>query len=254
MIRPICKKLLMVAALTAVCFVLSSGSASAFHGHRYGHGGWYGYGYGCGYGWGYGSVYGWGSGYYPGYVYTGSCCSPCATNWGWNSCWNSGWSCWSSPNYSSWQGPYYNCWSNRGYGYYGAPSGCCSAAAVATPTIAGRQTPFARTAASALAKAPERASGYRAPRDGVLLSIDVPEDARVYVDGTLTKTAGTHRQYICSGLLPGNSYAYQVRAVVTRNGKEVSDTRVVRFRAGETRDLAFDLVGHPAAVVAARLR
>jgi uncharacterized protein (TIGR03000 family) len=112
----------------------------------------------------------------------------------------------------------------------------------------------ARTPAPALAKAPKPATSYRPTQDGVLLSIDVPEDARVYVNGTLTKTVGTHRQYACSGLLPGNGYKYQVRAVVTRNGKELSDTQVVRFRAGETRDLAFDFGGRPSAVVAARLR
>jgi uncharacterized protein (TIGR03000 family) len=108
--------------------------------------------------------------------------------------------------------------------------------------------------APALAQASRPTVSYRPSKDDVLLSIVVPEDARVYVNGLLTKTPGTHRQYACSGLLPGKSYAYQVRAVVTRNGKELSDTRVVRFRAGETHDLAFDFGLRPAAVVAARLR
>jgi uncharacterized protein (TIGR03000 family) len=105
-----------------------------------------------------------------------------------------------------------------------------------------------------VAQAPTPTAGQRPPQDGVLLLIDVPQDAQVYVDGTLTKTPGAHRQYVCSGLLPGKSYAYHVRAVVTRNGKQLSDTRVVRFRAGETRDLAFDFGARPAAAVAARLR
>ena len=250
MLRHLWRKLLMVAALAAVCFVLSSSSARACHGHRYGYGGWQGYGcsYGCSYGWGYGSGYGWGYGCYPGYAYTTSYCSPCGTGcgWGWNSCWGSGWSAWSSPCYSS--------WCNRGYSCYGAASGCCGAAAVTRPTVAGQPTPFARTTASVLAKASKPTGSYLPSTDGVLLSIDVPADALVYVNGMLTKTPGTHRQYICSGLLPGKSYAYQVRAVVSRNGKELSDTKVVRFRAGESHDLAFDLGDRPAAVVAARLR
>jgi uncharacterized protein (TIGR03000 family) len=105
-----------------------------------------------------------------------------------------------------------------------------------------------------VAKAPAPSTDDRLPQDGVLLSLDVPHDARVYVNGTLTKTSGTHREYVCSGLLPGGRYAYRVQVVVTRNGKERSDTRVVRFRAGETRDLAFDFEAHPATTVAARLR
>ena len=252
MLRPTRGKLLMVAALAVACLMLLSGSALAFHGHR-AHGGWYGSGYGYGHGcgggcggWGYGSGYGWGNGSYSGYGYPSSYCSPCGTGWGWNSGWNS---CW-----GSWNSSFYGSWSSPGYSYYGAASGCCSAAVVARSTVGWQQTPLARTPAPVLAQASKPAASYRPAHDGVLLSMDVPEDARVYVNGTLTKTAGTHRQYACSGLLPGNSYTYQVQAVVTRNGKELSDTQVVRFRAGETRDLAFDLGGHPVAVAATRLR
>ncbi len=236
------RKPLMVAALAAVCLMLSSSSALAGCGHwRAVHGGWHGYGYGAGYGYGYGYGYGWGcgSGYYSGCAGTASYGSPWATGCGWgcNSCWNSSW----SAGYA----PYYDSWNSPGYWNYGSASSCCGTAAVARRTVVAQQAP---------AEALKPTASYRPTQDGVLLTIDVPQDARVYVNGTLTKTAGTHRQYACSGLLPGNSYTYQVRAIVTRNGKELSDTQVVRFRAGETRDLAFDLGGRPPAVIAARLR
>jgi len=71
------------------------------------------------------------------------------------------------------------------------------------------------------------------------LAVDVPEDARVYVNGTLTKTPGTHRVFISRGLASGYQYTYEVRAVVDREGKELSDTRVVHVKAGATADVAF---------------
>jgi len=96
-------------------------------------------------------------------------------------------------------------------------------------------------------------AGRRLPTDAALLSVVVPQDAKVYVNGMLTRTPGTHRQYVSYGLQPGYGYTYEVRAVVTRNGEELSDTQIVRVRVGETRDLAFDFRARADAVVAARL-
>ena len=101
--------------------------------------------------------------------------------------------------------------------------------------------------------APKPTTSRSLPRDAAMLAVVVPEDARVYVNGMLTKTPGTQRQYVSYGLRPGYGYTYEVRAVVTRDGKELSDTQMVRVRAGETRDLAFDFRARADAVVAARL-
>jgi uncharacterized protein (TIGR03000 family) len=96
-------------------------------------------------------------------------------------------------------------------------------------------------------------AGRSSLQDGVMLSVAVPQDAQVYVNGVLTKTPGTYRQFVSYGLLPGYRYTYQVRAVVTRNGEQLSDTQVVRVGVGEARDLAFNLSARPAAFVAVRL-
>jgi uncharacterized protein (TIGR03000 family) len=79
-----------------------------------------------------------------------------------------------------------------------------------------------------------RRTGQRA-----LLSVNVPEDAAVYVNGRSTKTPGTHRRYVSYGLQPGYNYTYEIKAVVNRGGRELTDTQVVHVRAGQTRDLAF---------------
>jgi uncharacterized protein (TIGR03000 family) len=79
----------------------------------------------------------------------------------------------------------------------------------------------------------------------------VPADAAVYVNGRLTTTPGTHRRYLSRGLVPGYGYTYNIRAVVTRDGKELNDTRVVEVSAGENRQVAFNFDQAPSQDLAA---
>lgn len=74
-----------------------------------------------------------------------------------------------------------------------------------------------------------------------MLSVDVPADAKVYVNGIATKTTGEHRQYVSRNLIEGSNYTYEIRAVVVRNGKTVEETKTINLRAGENSSLAFDL-------------
>jgi len=72
------------------------------------------------------------------------------------------------------------------------------------------------------------------------LAVNVPADAAVYVNGLLTKTPGTHRRFVSRGLVRGYGYTYNIRAVVKRDGKELSDTHVVHVQAGEKKQVAFN--------------
>lgn len=82
----------------------------------------------------------------------------------------------------------------------------------------------------------------RAARAGkALLSVTVPNSARVLINGHLTRTQGTHRQYISPGLKAGNQYVYHVRAELERDGKTFSDSKVVRLQAGQMVSVAFPL-------------
>ena len=83
------------------------------------------------------------------------------------------------------------------------------------------------------------------------MSVVVPEDARVYVNGILTSTPGTHRRYVSHGLMPGFRYTYEIEAVVNRSGRLIRDSHVVSVRAGETRDLALNLSDSPSATAVA---
>ncbi len=73
-----------------------------------------------------------------------------------------------------------------------------------------------------------------------LLTVTVPEDAKVYVNNRLTKTPGTRRTYVSRGLVDGFDYTYEIRAEIERDGKTVTRSRVVNLRAGQRADVAID--------------
>jgi uncharacterized protein (TIGR03000 family) len=78
------------------------------------------------------------------------------------------------------------------------------------------------------------------PRGKAILSLDVPVDARVYINDKLTKTDGTLRSYVSRNLIRGQEYRYRVKVVSDVDGKEVTKTRVVTMRGGESNDVAFN--------------
>ncbi len=73
------------------------------------------------------------------------------------------------------------------------------------------------------------------------LVVNVPADAKVFVNGLPTTSTGSQRTYVSKGLVPGQTYTYEVRAEVVRNGKTVSDTKSVKLTAGQEYAVAFSL-------------
>ena len=92
--------------------------------------------------------------------------------------------------------------------------------------------------------------GARRLGDSTVLAVRVPTDARVYVNGMLTRTPGSYRQYVSRGLAPGRSYTYEIRAEVDRDGRQVSETQTVTVQAGDMRQTAFRLDPHATPQVA----
>ncbi len=82
--------------------------------------------------------------------------------------------------------------------------------------------------------------------DSVLLSVTVPADAKVIINGHQTKTTGTSRSYVSRGLRWGHRYKYEIRAEVDRDGQQSSDTKVVYVTAGQKSRLAFHFAVPPA--------
>jgi len=77
------------------------------------------------------------------------------------------------------------------------------------------------------------------PANSGLLTIWVPYDAKVKINGLATKSIGSRRQYVSHGLQPGFSYRYEVHAEVVRDGRVYEDARVVTMTAGERTAVAF---------------
>ena len=76
-----------------------------------------------------------------------------------------------------------------------------------------------------------------------LLTVNVPEDAKIYVNGIPTSSTGGARQYVSRNLRLGFNYTYEVKAEMVRDGKPVEVVKTINLRAGETANLAFDMEG-----------
>ena len=74
-----------------------------------------------------------------------------------------------------------------------------------------------------------------------LLAVDVPADAKLFVNGQPTRSTGAKREFVSRGLERGASYTYEVRAEVIRDGQTVTETKKIDLRSGETARLAFAL-------------
>jgi uncharacterized protein (TIGR03000 family) len=73
---------------------------------------------------------------------------------------------------------------------------------------------------------------------GTLL-LEVPEDAKVEINGYLTRGSGSQRKCVSSGLEPGFVYEYQVRVQVVRDGRTLEEVQTARLEAGQERRLVF---------------
>jgi len=172
------------------------GFHSGFHGGF--HGGWGGYrpyygGYH--YGWrGYYPYYGGYSGYYPYY----------------------------GPNY------YYNSYpydDDSGVSYDPGYSNDDSQPALSSDTAAfGGPSPSTDQ--------PSSASTSPADDTTASLTVNVPADARLWIEGTPTTSTGPVREFNSPPLTPGNRYTYDIKASWQENGKEVTQAQQVRVTAG----------------------
>lgn len=75
--------------------------------------------------------------------------------------------------------------------------------------------------------------------DGLLM-VDVPADAKIFVNGSTTTSTGASRQFVSRDLQSGFNYTYEVKAEVVRDGKTVEQVKTINLRAGQTANVAFD--------------
>jgi uncharacterized protein (TIGR03000 family) len=152
---------------------------------------------------------------------------------------------------------YYDCYSCHGcygcYGCYGCTgywgcygcygySGChayyppayWSPPAVAAPVVGAPVGPAGGAAETPPAGAPKTGGKPdEVSLNRAKLVVEVPADARLYIDDQPMKTTAARRVFSTPALEPGQAYYYMVRVEVLRDGKVQSETKRVIVRAGE---------------------
>ena len=81
---------------------------------------------------------------------------------------------------------------------------------------------------------------FRQSSSQAILSLKLPRDAKVYINGKLTETEGTLRQYVSRNLNEDKDYRYRVKAVVNKDGREIVRSRLVNMRPGKDRLVRFN--------------
>jgi uncharacterized protein (TIGR03000 family) len=136
------------------------------------------------------------------------------------------------------------CWGGYGYGYGGCQgwSGCYGGypSAYYSPP-AGGVMPGAGAPVGGAEQAPPPVKGGEKEKDKekevsanrAKLIVDVPADAKLYIDDQLMKTPSPHRVYSTPDLDRGQAYYYVVRVEMVRDGQKQSETKRVILRAGQ---------------------
>ena len=81
----------------------------------------------------------------------------------------------------------------------------------------------------------------RTTPDTIILTVTVPADAKVVVNGHETTSTGVLRQFVTKKLKPGEVYKYQVKTEFVRDGKTVSEEKSIQLTGGQTGELDFDI-------------
>jgi uncharacterized protein (TIGR03000 family) len=111
------------------------------------------------------------------------------------------------------------------------------APAAVAPTEAA--TPAAPAAQPPAEKKPAKDDSASVEADSALLTVSVPEDALVIVNGFQTKAIGLVRQFKSSGLKPGLVYNYEVEVTYNVDGAERTESKSVKLRSGTSQSLVF---------------
>jgi uncharacterized protein (TIGR03000 family) len=115
----------------------------------------------------------------------------------------------------------HGCWGCYGgcYGCYGGCYGC----------YGGCYGYYA-------APAPTKMASTGAPAQ---LIVQVPADAKLFLDDQLTTTSSEERTFVTPNLDSGYLYTYTVRAEISRDGQKYTETKKIGVTAGSTSRLSF---------------
>jgi uncharacterized protein (TIGR03000 family) len=92
---------------------------------------------------------------------------------------------------------------------------------------------------------PGHSSLESTPSDSGILTVWVPYEAKVTINGLPTKSTGSKRHFVSYGMHPGYTYKYEVKAEVVREGKIVTEVQTISLVAGEQGGIAFGFNNPP---------
>ncbi len=138
----------------------------------------------------------------------------------------------------------YGCYGCHGYarvsyGCYGC-TGCTGCyGCYAAPVYPVYYQPVVPSRPEALpAPAPKEKPQSQAANRARLI-VELPSDAKLFIDDQPTRAAGINRTIATPELQAGEEYYYLLRAEATREGKPITETQRVTFRAGSEIRVAF---------------
>jgi uncharacterized protein (TIGR03000 family) len=124
--------------------------------------------------------------------------------------------------------------NSGGYGF-GGYTGCGGYSGRGpVSTTAGFSFPARTEALRPVVKQPEQLP------DSILLRVDVPADAKVFINDRPTTSTGARRVYASTGLKSAGIYPYRVRAEFVSDGKPVSLEKSVPLTAGKSASVTFE--------------
>ena len=89
--------------------------------------------------------------------------------------------------------------------------------------------------------------------DRAVLRLRVPQEAKVYVNGRLTKTPGAVRSFESENLVAGRVYKYKVKAVIERDGKQLVRSKLISLRPGRLEETVLDFDAPATTVLALKV-
>jgi uncharacterized protein (TIGR03000 family) len=149
----------------------------------------------------------------------------------------------------AWGYPYYAYPYAYGYPVYVDVAGVPVAGAVASAPPGSTVQPtsaVARGPAPTAQGSPAVTGPVRLTDTDVLLSIRVPPDAIVQINGTKTTQNGPRREFMSSGLTPGRTYTFSIRAQWTGpDGHAMEREQRLAVQGGERRTIDFLMPAAP---------
>lgn len=139
------------------------------------------------------------------------------------------------PPWASWWGTWLPYWSPVAWGWYGYGG------YFASSPFDYRNTGGTLYLADVPAASDREPTDVRpaAPSDRAVLALQVPADAKIWVQGEATKQSGEVRTFVSPPLVPGRVYTYSVKAQWSANGKPIEQSQTVTVKAGNRSQLLF---------------